>query len=686
VFADGKAASFWGVNLCWDSLYPTEADGEAVARRLAMSGVNLVRLTYLDGRPHGLFRQDRADTHTLDSERTARLDAFCASLRRNGVYSLVVLGMGRTALKSGDGLLPHPNPAVAEAEYAIGRFFDARVQRADQRIWRTLLSRTNGKTGLRWADDPAVAGIEILNEGSLFYRYDRFARLPPSLRAVIQIRWNRWLAARYRSRAALANAWQETLSPSEDLFRGTVALQFSYLEGGAGGAPAAPRQRGSDWNRFLAEVSRDYYVSQIAFLRSLGVRQPISCNGGGSFSAADRWSNYAGDLFDQHQYHDHPNWSPYLTYSNRSSLQTGLAMIQSLARGRMAGMPYGVTEFDFCYPNDWRAEGWVPMAAYARFQGWNFATSFAYNSQPWENRLQDYGPTGQITGVWRFHNDPASFGQMPLTSLIFLRGDVRPARRTTDVTFSDADIFLPEAGRFPPDSLGFLEDSTFVHRLRQVYQKVYPAQAGRKTEGAADQSVWTVRSGRASGGNRAFVPLPPPADGFLTTDTGELRYRRDPGLFVIDTPRTQGIIGFAAGMPLRTRDLEFGIENAFGSVVLTSLDGRSIRTSHRMLLTAVGRCQNTGFVRTSADSNPSLYQANRASLGGPPILIDPIRVRIKFYGDGKQQNLKAAYALDGAGNRVRTLLVQYAEGSGGEVVPAVTFTGSPATIYYELLR
>ncbi len=672
-FADGTAATFWGVNLCWDSLYPSDADGEAVARRLAMSGVNLVRLTYLDGGPHGLFRQDRPDTRTPDTERLQRLDSFTASLKRNGVYSLLVLGMGRSTLKPGDGLPPETDPAASEAAYAIGRFFDDRVMRADQDVWRTLLSRVNPKTGLRWADDPAVIGIEILNEGSLFYRYDRFARLPPALKARIQMRWNRWLASRYQSRDSLAAAWQETLRDTEDPWRGTVALDFSFLESGNPLAAAAvnSQSRGTDWNRFLADVCRDYYREQIAFLRGLGVRQPISCNGGGSFSAADRWSNLAGDLFDQHQYHDHPNWSPYLTYSNRSSLQTGLGIVNSLARGRIAGMPYGVTEYDFCYPNDWRAEGWVPLAAYARFQRWNFATAFAYNSQPWTNRAVLYGNDAEITGVWRFHNDPASFGQMPLSSLLFLRGDVKPARKTVDVTFSETDTFLPEPGRFPPDPLRFLGDLPLVHRTRQVYDG----------ERAVEKGDRTASSGRGSGQKNPQPAILFPQTGeWRTTDTGELRYNQAAGVFVIDTPRTQGVVGFAGAKRYQTRDVALRMENPFGSVVLSSLDGQPIRTSRRMLLTAVGRCQNTGFLLTPAPGSAGLYQANKTSLGAAPIAIDPIRVTLTLPAGRTQAGLQA-YALDGAGNRIAPIPVRRENGT-----VTVTMTGVPATIYYELVR
>ena len=672
-FGDGSPAAFWGVNLCWDSLYPSPAEGEKVARRLAMSGVNLVRLTYLDGGPHGLFRQYRDDSETPDADRIARLDQFGAALTRSGVYRLVVLGMGRTSLKPGDGVPFETDKARAEAAYALGRFFDPRIQQSDQRVWRTILTHRNAETGLRNADDPAVVAIEILNEGSLFYRYDRFAYLPSGLTARIAIRWNRWLAARYGSRVGFAQAWGRDIKPGEDPTVGTVALDFSYLDGGPKGASAAPPRRGADWNRFLAEVSRDYYQAQIAFLRGLGVRQPISCNGGASYSAADRWSNRDGDLFDQHQYFDHPNWSPSLTYTNRSLLQSGMGMVTALARGRIADKPFGVTEYDFCYPNDWRAEGWVPFAAYARLQGWNFATAFAYNAESWDNREAAYGPTGKISGVWRFHNDPASFGQWPLTALIFLRGDVRPGQKTVDIGFTDADTFAPEPGRFPPDAVGFIGDLPLVHRTRQVY-----GQDGKRFSG--------VPSGRAEAATRksataqAASLLPPLIDGWRCSDTSEIRYRAASGTFVIDTPRTQGIVGFPETTPIAMRDITITAASPFGSMVVTSLDGLPLSRSRRMLLTAVGRCRNTNFALTPAPGAGERYQLNQTNAGNAPILIEPLRLTLAFRHEHENQNL-TVFALDGAGNRIVALPVASANGRA-----IVTIMGNPATIYYEVVR
>ncbi|MBM4079396.1 MAG: hypothetical protein FJ278_06825, partial [Planctomycetes bacterium] len=493
VFGDGTPARFWGVNLCADALYPPKGEAAAIAKRLAMSGCNLVRIGYWDGGTGGVFRQDLDNTSTIDPERLDRLDYFFAQLKDAGVYSLLVLSMGRRSLKSGDvgGVF---DAEAAPAAYQIGRFFDPRTRQADETVWRSLLGHGNPYTGLRWADDLAIMGIEILNESSLYYAYRLFTGLPEALTAKVQQQWNQWLVKRYPNREELVRHWgSENIRPDEDPNGGTVALDFSLLRDPLwrDNPSSLPREgRGNDWNRFLAEVCRDYYLTEIRFLRELGVQQPVACNGGGSLVAADVWSNRVGDFFTQHSYHDHPNWDGPMYYSNASALKSGLLPIPGLSLRRLAAMPYGASEYDFCFPNDWRAEGGPAVAAYAAFQGWSLATRFAYWSHPWEGREAMYSSTSGIRSIWRIHNDPAAFGQWPLTALIFLRGDVREALKTVDIGFSETDTFYRERHRFPPAHLRFLDSVPFVHKTRWThFDQVYKGDAdlvvssGRSTSG-----------------------------------------------------------------------------------------------------------------------------------------------------------------------------------------------------------
>ena len=312
VYGDGSPARFWGVNISWQALYTPEDEVEAVARRLAMSGANLVRLTYWDGGPHGIFRTDLSNTTTVDPERLDRLDRFAAALKEQGVYLLLQLGMGRTYLKPDD--LPetfeesYTAPDTRRSAYRIGRFFVPEIRDNDRKLFRTLLEHKNPYTGTKWKDEPAIAAMVLLNEDTLYYRYGGMdpETLPASLYDRIRKEWNRWLDDRYGgSRRSLVRHWgEDALDRDEDPARGTAEPPLDSLRQPAwlnDPEEASREGRGNDWNRFLAVMNYRHYKTELEFIRSLGVRQPLAPNAGGNFQAAEMENHVRlGDFFDEH--------------------------------------------------------------------------------------------------------------------------------------------------------------------------------------------------------------------------------------------------------------------------------------------------------------------------------------------------------------------------------------------------
>jgi len=67
---------------------------------------------------------------------------------------------------------------------------------------RALLDHTNPYTTRRYADEPALAWLSMINEGNFGNFFRDLRTFPEWTRA-----WNRWLAKRYADRAALAAAW-----------------------------------------------------------------------------------------------------------------------------------------------------------------------------------------------------------------------------------------------------------------------------------------------------------------------------------------------------------------------------------------------------------------------------------------------------------------------------------------------
>ena len=98
------------------------------------------------------------------------------------------------------------------------------LQRANDRTGKGFATQfythVNPYTKLRYADDPAVAVVEITNENSVFYFQNTELTLP-CYREELEKRWNAWLRQRYTNRTALAEAWtnargQCALLPKEE--------------------------------------------------------------------------------------------------------------------------------------------------------------------------------------------------------------------------------------------------------------------------------------------------------------------------------------------------------------------------------------------------------------------------------------------------------------------------------------
>lgn len=230
----GRRARFFGTNLTFHSNFPPNSDApqqpgeyrdtvpadaaEQLATRLARMGVNLVRFHHMDSqnRPGGIW--DPAfpnDTQHLDPLQLRRLDHVIYQFKRRGIYTNLNLHVSRF-FRSGDGVVE--SNRFQPSRYNKGATqFDPVMIELQKKYASDLLGRVNPYTGLRLADDPAVAFIEITNEDSLLYSFRndwlnhdpaRPETLPPSYSAQLDTLWNQWLRQRYGETAALAQAWR----------------------------------------------------------------------------------------------------------------------------------------------------------------------------------------------------------------------------------------------------------------------------------------------------------------------------------------------------------------------------------------------------------------------------------------------------------------------------------------------
>jgi hypothetical protein len=177
-FAKGGRARFFGVVLLPPAAILEPEAADALADRLARSGVNLLRLGDLDaaaGAARSLIDDSRNDTKELDPESLGKLEHLIAALKRRGIYVAIELQSLRR-YRPGDevedgNLLPNGGgPAAA---------FDARLHRLQLDFATKLLTHVNPETGLALKDDPVLAWITLAGELSLFDLIDDPSVLPP---------------------------------------------------------------------------------------------------------------------------------------------------------------------------------------------------------------------------------------------------------------------------------------------------------------------------------------------------------------------------------------------------------------------------------------------------------------------------------------------------------------------------
>ncbi len=216
---------FWATNLCFGGCFPPHDVAERMARRMASLGINCVRFHHMDssGYPRGIWRNQGSGDfeHTdLHPEALDRLDYLIAQMKQNGIYANLNLHVSRTYGEK-DGF-----PAVGRGESVpnygkgVDTFYPKCIEE-QKRYARMLLRHVNRYTGNAYAEEPAVAMVEISNEDGLLreWKGGGLDRLPEPYVRELERQWNEWLSRTYGSTEALREAWSQGEAPGgrEDL-------------------------------------------------------------------------------------------------------------------------------------------------------------------------------------------------------------------------------------------------------------------------------------------------------------------------------------------------------------------------------------------------------------------------------------------------------------------------------------
>jgi len=223
---------FLGVNICGGAAFPKKEEAEKIAARLVKFGVNIVRFHHMDAswESFNIFNKTSGNTRYLNEEALDKLSYFVAKLKENGVYVDLNLLVSRR-LTSADGLPTEINEVEWKDQQVLG-FFIEDILELQKEYAKHLLMHRNPYTGLTFAEDPAVAFVEIVNEQGLIHGWlgGVIDGLPDLFKEKLQEKWNRYLAQIYGSTENLTETWKGGPAPPQ-----VEMLANGYFEAGLDG-------------------------------------------------------------------------------------------------------------------------------------------------------------------------------------------------------------------------------------------------------------------------------------------------------------------------------------------------------------------------------------------------------------------------------------------------------------------
>ncbi|MHB0856087.1 MAG: glycoside hydrolase 5 family protein [Anaerolineae bacterium] len=567
-FEDGTEARFWGTCFNSGANFPPRAYSEMVAKRLAKFGVNIMRTHQMDSEwaTPNIFESNRAnpkdDTRTFDPESIDRLDYLIYCLKEQGVYTYLDLLTYRQ-FRPGDEVDAVDQLPQAAKPYT---YFDPRLIALQKEFNRDLWTHINPYTKLAYKDDPAICLSELKNESDLFTQ------------KVVLEPYRTRFEAQYRQ-------WAEEngLQVPED--------KVDFVR---------PNDQVS---RFMVKVMSDFYVDMIAYLRSIGVRAPINGTNWprtlGVFAA-----NLDTDFMDTHWYWNFPGWESERGADIRPMVGEVSNALATMSFERSLERPFFVSEWDHAWPAPYRAESPLWYAAVGALQGWSGFTIHTYRYGT-HHPVDCMGAT-TINGItYRKHfdtfNDPAKFGLFHQAALIFRRGDVKESETSVAIQVPAARSSWRQ---LLPEDLAALPLLCEKHRMGLMVPDEAATTADRVVP--YDQPSVDTESGE------------------VLSDTGELYRNWQKRIGWIDTAMTKAAYGFLGEAGTITLDgLEMDVRTDFATIALSSLTDEPIATSHSLLLTAVGRSDNS-------DAKYNDEGTRQLSVGHAPVLIEAIEAGLRL--------------------------------------------------------
>jgi hypothetical protein len=535
IFDDGTLARFWGTNLVAGSCFLEKAEADSFALRLSKMGCNLLRLHHMDA-PWSIpnIFGNAENTRRLSGKQLDKVDYLIAVLKKRGIYVFLDLLVHRE-FKESDGVMNKP-PDLGGKQVA---YFDDKLIELQKEYIEQLLTHKNPYTGLAYKDEPAIVGSEFINESSAFLHFDGDI-LTPAYKALLLEKFN--------------------ADPKND---GKILSAFD-LDYSSHLSPTLRQRTGNQGDskesiKFFSQIEQRYYRTMHDFMRKLGVKYLLSGSNFPNPILAYQWDNSQLELMLTNDYWDHPQvwkinneWDEieHAPFNNTAILKNyTIGSIHNITKYKWKDKPLIVTEYNVCYPNEYRLEGVPYLAAYGRLQGLNGMLQFNMNPEP----------TGLKRDlVFAINNMPEHLANWVVAAPLFLKGYVKEAPSTV------ADKVTMKQIMSLPSYSDFIDQNTYLPLVTKVRKEVV-------------DSIQKVDL-------ESFKKFNNKKNGVIQSETKELALNTLQGIMKINTPKVQGVVGALKDSTFDFPSLKINLKNPWASAIAVSKDDKPLLESKHFYL------------------------------------------------------------------------------------------------------
>jgi hypothetical protein len=626
--------------------FPDHATADRLAIMIKRGGYNAVRVHMVEA----MLMSNRHRDFDFEPDQLDRFYYLMNALRLQGMYFFVdMLGSWNGAY--GD-VVSH-RWTRGQHDVTLGSLISDKERAHWLELVNTLWMRKNPYSGMATLTDPAVAGVILINEGSVDFL------LRSEQRSEFISPFRSWLLKKYVTDQAVMSALGKLpieIHPPPVSEKSNLSMEFQL---------------------FTNELQSAQLGWMRTQLRELGFT--------GAVTAFNDWPGYHAaasrttlSFVDMHQYADHPTGGmtePGTKLWLGSVLDGRNRFLDKLAWSRHIGQPFSVTEFGqpFWNPKRWEVAPFT--SAYARLQGWS--------------QIAHYGNTFSVTrpalGKWRammvpfeVSTDPTLRAGETIAAFLYGRGDVTQSKERLVIKVDSKEAAGMPADRFVSWQLA---------QMQYVLGVGLQFQSSAATDTETKSKILTITTTEDNlATHQIFNRLQDtqviakdtwtnPSLGRYQSSTGELRINLKQKTMTVATKGSVGVLG-GSGSMIESAQVSIRIDEGDGAVFVADLGIGDLSQSKRALLIVSTDSRNTGM--TFLDTAETVLN----QLGTFPANIKDATVTILMPASKDNKNWKL-FLLNLMGERLKELPLEKLTDSHTKAIVRLSSLGKEVTPYFE---